>query len=213
MNTEQAKINMIKQQIHTFKVFDSNLLGIIEQIPREQFVPGEYVGIAFADVALPIGHGQIMFPPAEQARILQELAIGEDEAVLEVGTGTGYLTALMARLAKHVYSVDVFDDFVNQAQLRLKKLNIVNVTLETGNAASGWLAHQPYDVMVITGALPQLPHEFLSQLKPGGRIFAVLGESPAMRATVIDKTGAMQSLYDTDIPVLLPAESASQFRW
>jgi len=207
---------MIKQQIHTFNVSNEDVIEIIERFSREQFVPEPYEPMAYADIHLPIGHEQVMLSPAEQGRILQELNIQKNETVLEVGTGTGYVTALLASQAKHVYSIDVFEDFVKQAQTNLNLLNIANVTLEVGNAANGWLAHQPYDVIVITGALHQLPNDFLEELNVGGRIFAILGTSPAMKAVMITKTKKgfeTQSLFDTDIPVLLHAAEEPTFQF
>ncbi|MFZ5592937.1 MAG: protein-L-isoaspartate O-methyltransferase family protein [Pseudomonadota bacterium] len=208
MNVEQARFNMVEQQIRTWEVLDPRILDLIGNMPREEFVPAQYRDLAFADIMIPLGHGQVMMEPKVEARLLQALAIEPSDTVLEVGTGSGYFTALLARLGKHVHSVDIFPDFTGSAQRTLAGHGINNVTLETGDAAKGWNKHAPYDVIAITGSLPVLPEIFLHNLKPGGRLVAVVGEAPVMEAILVTRAGegaqwARESLFETNIPPLL----------
>ncbi|MDX1252377.1 MAG: protein-L-isoaspartate O-methyltransferase [Gammaproteobacteria bacterium] len=208
MNVEQARFNMVEQQIRTWEVLDPRILDLIGSMPREEFVPAQYRDLAFADIMIPLGHGQVMMEPKVEARLLQALAIESSDTVLEVGTGSGYFTALLARLGKHVHSVDIFPDFTENARRALAQHGINNVTLETGDAAKGWNKHAPYDVIAITGSLPALPETFLHSLKPGGRLVAVVGEAPVMEAVLVTRAGegaqwARESLFETNIPLLL----------
>lgn len=208
MNVEQARFNMVEQQIRTWEVLDPRILDLIGNMPREEFAPAQYRDLAFADIMIPLGHGQVMMEPKVEARLLQALAIEPSDTVLEIGTGSGYFTALLARLGKHVHSVDIFPDFTGNAQRALAGHGINNVTLETGDAAKGWNKHAPYDVIAITGSLPALPETFLHGLKPGGRLVIVAGEAPVMEAVLVTRAGegaqwARESLFETNIPPLL----------
>ena len=215
MDLEQARINMIKQQIHTCDVVDEHLLQVLNDIPRDQFVPAEMKNLAFADLCISLSHDQVMFCPKEEAQMLQALSIQSSDKVLEIGTGTGYVTALLASLAKQVTSVDIFSDFTQQAQTRLQQLELNNVTFATSNAVAGWPSAAPYDVIIITGSLLKIPDAFSEQLAAGGRLFAVLGEAPAMTACVLTQTddGQWQSkkLFETVVPRLLESTAPPKF--
>jgi protein-L-isoaspartate(D-aspartate) O-methyltransferase len=215
MNIEEARINMLKQQVRATDVLDNTILECIERVPREFFVPKEYLNFAFADFRVPIGHGQEMMKPFEEGNILQALSIKPSEKVLEIGTGTGYFTALLASLSQHVYSVDIFSEFTQHAATKLKKLDLKNITLETGNAARGWASHGPYDVIIITGSLPFLPKQFGETLNNEGRLFAVLGEPLAMNGMMLHKVSETKwhekYLFETNAVRLTDAPHREEF--
>ena len=206
MNVELARFNMVEQQIRPWEVLDDRVLSTIIDTPREFFVPETASRLAFADVEIPIGHNEVMMSPKVEARMLQALAVLEDDSVLEIGTGSAYVTALLATLAKQVYSVDVYADFTAEARDKLAQRNIRNVTLETGDASKGWSQHGPYDAIFISGSLPELPLTFQESLKVGGRLVAIIGQSPVMEAIVITRTGenswGQESLFETTLPAL-----------
>ena len=186
------------------------MLDLLNELRRENFVPKRYRQLAYADKNIPLGNEQVMMPPRIEARILQALNIQDDETVLEVGTGSGYVTALLASLAEHVYSVDINAEMTRTAGDKLADHGIVNVTLETGDAARGWDAHAPYDVIVITGSLPYLPKRYREILAADGRLFAILGEAPAMEAVLIhqeDNHWQQRLLFET---VVKPLQNALQ---
>lgn len=215
MNTNQARTNMLTQQIRACDVLDQAVLDVIAAIPREDFVPAQYREVAFADMQIPLAHGQKMLTPKEEAGLLQAAAIKKTDIVLEIGTGTGFMTALLARMAKQVYSVDIFADFTAQAQHKLDALSIKNATLVTADAARGWQQQAPYDVIFITGSLPFLPDDFRTSLKPGGRMIAILGKAPAMEAVLITRdlknNWSEKKLFETVVQPLLHALQPSQF--
>jgi protein-L-isoaspartate(D-aspartate) O-methyltransferase len=215
MNIEQARFNMIEQQIRTWDVLDQNVLDLLARMPREDFVPLPYRNLAFADVAIPLSHGQAMMHPKLEARIIQSLNIRPTDVILEIGTGSGYLTALLASLGKHVYSVDIFDEFTASTQRKLVAHDLANVTLESGNAALGWDRHAPYDVIVLTGSLPIFSEKFQQQLTIGGRLFMVTGAAPAMEARLITRHGesrwVCESLFETSLPPLINAPRPPSF--
>jgi len=215
MNLEQARINMIKQQIQTWNVTDHSILELLQQVPREQFVPEEYKSLAFAEMEIPIGEGEVMLSPKLEARMLQALNLQAHEQVLEVGTGSGYFTALLAKRARHVFTVEIHGNLSRQAKTRLAALQIHNVSFDIGNAASSWPSHSPYDVIIITGSLPILPIQFKQQVRVGGRILAVIGDAPAMRVQLIERISDTEwqktELFDTVIPPLLCAIQPSKF--
>ncbi len=215
MNLAQARHNMIEQQIRPWDVLDQRVLELIDGLPRDKFVPPAYLKLAYADINVPLNHGQIMMPPKVEARMLQALNITPSDTILEVGTGSGYVTALLARSGKHVYSVDVYPDFVDSTGRKLAELDISNVTLESGDAVSGWDSHGPYDVIAITGSLPVLPDSFLQSLKIGGRLFVVTGQEPVMVARLITRTAeqgwAEQTLFETVLPPLVNAPQPQRF--
>lgn len=215
MNLEQARFNMIEQQVRPWDVLDDRVLTLLDTVPRERFVPTEYRDFAFADTEVPIGHGQVMLPPRIQARALQALDLRPTDKVLEVGTGTGYLTALLARLGDHVHSIERVPELRETAAVNLEAIGVHNVTLETGNAATGWPAHAPYDVIVVTGSLPELPPTLRHELRADGRLFVIVGEPPVMEARLITRVGEQEwtedSLFETVVPPLEDAPQPQRF--
>lgn len=217
MPCETARFNMIEQQIRTWEVLDPTVLQLLNDVPRENFVPAEYQGLAFADIEIPLGHGQTMLSPKLEGRILQVLNVQKTHTVLHIGTGSGYFAALLASLAKHVISVDVYADLSAQAAKKLAAQHIQNVTLEVADAISGLPAHKPYDLIVYTGSSPVEPAGVREQLKIGGAMFIVLGQAPVMQATLIHRvseTGFREEvLFETCIPELINAPQAQQFEF
>lgn len=215
MNHDEARFNMIEQQIRTWGVLDQTVLDLLAQVPRENFVPAAYRNLAFSDLAIPLGNNEVMLPPRVEARLLQALAIKPHETVLEVGTGSGYFTALLAKLARHVYSVELQPEFIAAARKVLAEHDIYNITFEQGDAARGWDRHAPYDGIVVTSSLPILPESFKTQLKVGGRLAVIVGDSPAMHAMLITRRGEQQYqtdiLFETDIPLLKNAPQPNRF--
>jgi protein-L-isoaspartate(D-aspartate) O-methyltransferase len=212
---ERARFNMIEQQIRTWEVLDQRVLDLLFRVRREDFVPPQYRALAFADMEIPIGHGERMLQPKVEARMLQELTLAPTDRVLEIGTGSGYMTALLASFSAHVFSVDIYEDFTRAAAERLSRIGISNVTLETGDAARGWNAHAPYDAIVLTGSVPLLPPAFKASLKTGGRLLAVVGEPPVMEAQLIVAVDANAystiTLFETCIASLKNAEQPERF--
>jgi protein-L-isoaspartate(D-aspartate) O-methyltransferase len=211
---DQARLNMIENQVRAWEVLDQRVLDVMIRVPREEFVPPRYHDLAFADTEVPLGHGQAMMAPKVEGRLLQALDVQPSDIILEVGTGSGYLTALLANLGHHVYSVEIFPDFSTQAGKRLAAHGLHNVTLEKGDAAHGWPARAPYDVIAVAGSLYSLPDSFRRNLKVGGRLFVVLGEAPAMEAVLItrEKDGwARESLFETVLAPLVNAPQPPRF--
>jgi len=217
MNLEQARTNMVEQQIRTWEVLDQEVLDLLYLVPREEFVLPEHRALAFSDLELPIGEGQRMWTPKMEARVLQELAPAKHDNVLEVGTGSGYLTALLAHRSGHVHSVEIDPKLAELGRRNLGRHGVDNVTLHVGDAARGWPRQAPYDVIVLTGSTPVLPRAFLEHLAPGGRLFAVVGEAPAMvaRLTTCSAPGACHDagLFETVIAPLQNAEHPPRFRF
>ena len=217
MNLEQARTNMVEQQIRTWEVLDQDVLDLLYLVPREQFVPAEHRSLAFSDLEIPLGHGERMWQPKLEARVLQELNVRKTDRVLEVGTGSGYLTALLAHRGAQVCSVELNPALAEMGRRNLERHGADNVSLEIGDAARGWPGHAPYDVIVLTGSTPVLPASLLAQLAPDGRLFAVVGEAPAMSARLVTGAGAGgQSsvvLFETVIRPLANAEHPSRFRF
>jgi protein-L-isoaspartate(D-aspartate) O-methyltransferase len=206
MNIEQARYNMVEQQIRTWDVLNPRILELVAGAPREDYLPPAYRNLAFVDMNIPLAHSQVMMQPKIEARLLQELEIKPSEKVLEVGTGTGYLTSLLAALGKHVHSVEFHADLSHGALEQLARHNHKNVTLEVGDAANGWNRHAPYDVIVLTGSVAVLPDAFKEQLTTGGRLFAIVGNPPIMEAIMVRKTAsgyAETSLFETHMPPLV----------
>lgn len=208
---------MIQNQLKPWEVYNPEILGLFEKIDRRNFVPPRYQHLAFADTTIPLGHGQTMLAPREEARILEALAISENERVLEIGTGSGFFTALLSQQAKHVDSVEIFEDLMAEALQRLQRYSIHNTTLHLGDAALGFKKNNHYDVIVITGSLPVLPKSFFSQLNMNGRLFAILGKAPVMKATLVTKTHEEHDhmetkiLFETYVAPLLNAHTPSEF--
>lgn len=215
MDLEQARFNMIEQQIRPWDVLDETILSLLARVKREDYVPETYRAMAFMDIEIPLGHGETMLSPKVEARLVQELKLKSSDKVLEVGTGSGHMTALLASLAKHVHSVEIVPEFKAAAAQKLAAHGFTNITLEVGDAARGWAVHAPYDAIVLTGSEPVLADEFLAQLKPGGRLIAFVGTAPAMAARRIQliEPGVQvsQDLFETSVRALRNAPQAAQF--
>ena len=210
MNFEQARFNMIEQQIRTWEVLDQNVLELLFEVRREDFVPTAYRALAFADLEIPIGDGERMWTPKMEARVLQELELQPHESALEIGTGSGYLTALLARSCAEVLSVEINARLSAAAKEKLQDASFDNIGLEEGDGACGW-GNGVYDAIVLTGSTPVLPDSWVKQLKPGGRLFAVVGDPPVMTARLLRWTApeavASEDLFET---VLAPLRNALQ---
>ena len=215
MDFEQARFNMVEQQIRTWEVLDQTVLDLLFHIRREEFVPSEFRTLAFSDLEIPLGHGESMLAPKLEARLVQEASLLPGDCVLEVGTGSGYMTALLASLSRHVHSVEIIGEFTSAAREKLATHNVNNVTLETGDAARGWPSHAPYDVIVLTGSVPYLPPEFERSLAPGGRLIAIEGDPPVMTARrirrVSDSAFSREGLFETCIKALANAPQPERF--
>jgi protein-L-isoaspartate(D-aspartate) O-methyltransferase len=215
MNFDTARALMVEQQLRTWDVLDDRVLDLVARTHREDFVPPSYRKLAFADMNIPLGRGQVMMAPKLEARLLQELDIDAKDQILEVGTGSGYVTALLAGLGHFVHSVEIIPDFKMEAARKLAAHGIKNVALEVGDAARGWGRHGPYDVILLTGSLPKLPTSFARSLKIGGRMIAIVGQSPVMDVKLIRRLGeeafAEHSLFETVLPPLLNAEEPETF--
>ena len=217
MNVEQARFNMVEQQIRPWEVLDQNILDLLYVVRREEFVPPAYRSLAFSDLEIPLGAapGECMWAPKVEARVVQEVAPRKTDRVLEIGTGSGYLAALLAHCALQVHTVEINPALAAMAKTNLERYCVTNVALERGDGARGWAKHAPYDVIVLSGSTPMLPPAFLSQLKPGGRLFAIVGESPVMSARIITSSaegaGASADIFETDFPALRNALAPSRF--
>ncbi len=215
MNFETARYNMIEQQIRPWSVLDLTVLNLLEEIHREDFVPTDYKTMAFSDFEIPLGNGEHMLAPRVEARLLQELNVQPHETVLEIGTGSGYMTALLAQLALRVFSVEIDQDLGTEAGRKLASHDISNVTLEIGDAANGWDNHAPYDVILLTGSVPKLSEKFEQSLNVNGRLLAVVGDEPNMEVQRITRISDGQfkreNLFETVIPPLKNAPEPERF--
>jgi len=215
LNLEQARTNMIDQQIRSWEVLDSRVLEILRETPREEFVPTRHRKIAFSDLRIPLGHDQVMMKPIEQGRLLQGLALTEGEKVLEVGTGSGFLTACLAKLTGNVTSIEIIGDIAEQAMANLEARAPEGVDLKTGDVLDAGFGDGEFDAIVVTASAASIPEQFVRWLRPGGRLFIVRGKSPAMEAVVVTRSESgrlsEQSLFDTDLPRLIGAEDATVF--
>jgi protein-L-isoaspartate(D-aspartate) O-methyltransferase len=214
---EQARFNMVEQQIRPWDVLDASVLELLYLVRREEFVPPAMRALAFSDLELPIGEGQCMLQPKLEARIVQELAPGKTERVLEIGTGSGYLTALLAHRAQHVLSVELRPTLKAMAEENLSRHGCDNVTLAIGDGSRGWSTNQYFDVIVLGGSTPILNERLQAQLKPGGRLFAVVGEAPVMQAKLIQCSlpgvYSEKVLFETVIPKLVNAPAPARFKF
>jgi protein-L-isoaspartate(D-aspartate) O-methyltransferase len=217
MNIEQARFNMIEQQIRPWNVLDQDVLDLLHIVKREQFVPAAYQNLAFADVEIPLPGGEVMLAPKFEARILQETGVKKHETVLEIGTGSGYMAALLAHRAAKVTTVEINPETAEQAKKNLANAGVHNVTVEVGNGAQGWEKSAPYDVIVISGALEVLPEAILKQVKVGGRIAAIVGQAPVMEASIITRTGdnaySTVKVFETNVRYLTGAPVPSHFQF
>jgi len=205
---------MVEQQVRTWDVLDQEVLDLLFAVKREHFVPTAYRALAFADLEIPLGDGEFMWTPKMEARVVQELDLKPDESALEIGTGSGYLTALLARRSADVTSVEINARLLQQAGVHLASAGIGNVRLEKGDGARGW-RDETYDAIVLTGSTPVLPDSWFRQLKPGGRLFAVVGDAPVMAARLarFSAPGAItqQDLFETVVAPLKNAPQPARF--
>lgn len=217
MNFEQARFNMVEQQVRPWEVLDSTVLQLMERLHREDYVPVRYRKLAFADLCIPLDHGQSMMKPIVEGRLLQALEIRDDESVLEVGTGSAWLTACLAHLAYRVVSVDIFEDLADTARRKLDQNEVHNVELECGDVMGNWQPEQAHDVLVMTGSVKDIPEHIQGWVNPGGRMFVVTGDAPVMTAKLCKRLNTTEwreeTLFETDLPRLVNAEPAAHFEF
>ena len=215
MNIEQARFNMIEQQIRPWDVLDPKVLTLLSKVKREDFVPAAYRDLAFADLEIPLGEGQAMLPPRVEARLLQELGIKKTDRVLEIGTGSGYMAALLAASAEHVTTLEIRPSLAAIARENLQRSGVDNVTVEVANGLSGWSQRAPFDAILVSGALPEVPAALLKQLRVGGRLAVIVGEAPVMEAQLITCTaeGVFNTInvFETVMPSLDGASPSAGF--
>ena len=217
MNLEQARANMINQQVRSWEVLDERVLDALREVPREEFVPARHRKLAFSDLRVPLGHDQVMMKPIEQGRMLQSLGLRDGERVLEIGTGSGFITACLARLGGEVTSLEVVEALAEQARSNLDMQDVEGPDLRVADALAADFDRETFDAIVVTASAASVPEKFVEWLKPGGRMFIVRGYSPAMEAVLLTRTEsgrlAEQSLFDTDLPRLIGAEDAPVFEF
>jgi protein-L-isoaspartate(D-aspartate) O-methyltransferase len=220
MDFEKARFNMVEQQVRPWDVLNPRVLAVISEIPREQFVPDEYKNLAYVDTRIPLGTYDdqpcTMANPTIDGRILQEMDIQDEDLILEIGTGSGYLTACLAKLGRHVDSVDINEDMTAMAEKNLRVLNINNVNLVTGDALKTWEQKHNYDVIVISAAMKRIPQSYKKLLKTGGRMFVVTGKAPAMTAHLVTRVDhnnwSVEELFETSIdPIIKPVKQEFVF--
>ncbi len=217
-----ARANMIEQQIRTWEVLDASVLDLLERVPREQFVPPQLRALAYVDFELPLDiegvvTGETMLAPKVEARLLQELGIHSHEIVLEIGAGSGYMAALAAHKARTVWTIEIDPRLQSFGAANLARAGVRNAHVEGADGSLGWAARAPYDVIIVSGSLPELPHELLDQLKIGGRLAAIVGRAPAMQAQIVTRTGAQGfetlPLFETVVKALCNARQPTAFRF
>jgi protein-L-isoaspartate(D-aspartate) O-methyltransferase len=206
MNVEKARYNMIEQQIRPWNVLDEGVLHLLSVIKREDFVPVAYKGLAFADIEIPLAGGQCMLSPKVEARLVQDLALKASDKVLEVGTGTGFVTALLSKQAQRVISFEINAELATLARANLQKQGISNVEVRQGDGSQGSPSDGQFDAILLSGSVAQAPKNLLTQLKVGGRLVAIVGDDPVMSATTFTRTGAdaytTTALWETIVPRL-----------
>ena len=217
MNFEKARFNMIEQQIRTWAVLDDTVLQTMGSIPRDVFVPDGLQSLAYADIEVPLNHGETMMFPRVEGRMLQELEISIDDECLEIGTGSGYVTACMANMSKHVDSIDIYDDFLEAAEKNLARVNISNVILENKDALIDLEVYRKYDAIAVTGSIPEYLPMFEQLLKPDGRLFVVVGSKQVAHAMKVTCTGnntfVRTSLFETELKPLVGVKEISKFKF
>ena len=215
MNTFSTRTNMVKQQLRTGDVLDETILSLYNHIPRDEFVPPQFKHFAYSDMQIQLAHQQYMLTPLEEAKLLQSLGLQGHEVVLEVGTGTGFLTALLSRLSKKIISIDYFSDFTNNARRNLDQHHCTNVELLTGDAHDGYLEKAPYDVIVFSGAIEYLTETQRLQLLPGGKLFAIIGKDPVMQGQLhrLNHEGQweMDVIFETYTPPFINKSKPNDF--
>ena len=218
MNFQIARSNMVAQQIRPWQVFDNNVLMALSQIQRENFMPKAFINLAYSDTDIPLPEGQTMLSPKMVGRALQTLKLTGQEKVLEVGTGTGYVSACLTKLAGSVVSIEIQPALLMQAEKNLNAINCRNLILEQGDAVMGWEAHAPYDAIIVTGSYPLgVPEKICSQLNISGRLFAIVGVAPTMQAIMIERHGkshyTTNTLFETVVPALIHAPQPKKFQF
>jgi protein-L-isoaspartate(D-aspartate) O-methyltransferase len=217
MNIEQARFNMIEQQIRPWEVLDQDVLNLLSVVKRENFVPAAYRNIAFSDLEIPLPGGERMLAPRVEARVLQELAIHKGETVLEIGAGSGYMAALLAARGRSVTTVEIKPELAEFAKQNLAANGVMNAEVVVGDGALGWADGAPYDVICVSGGLPVMPQELLEQLKIGGRIAAFVGSAPVMKAQIImrvdEKQFRVSDIFETLVVPLQNAKHPSLFKF
>ncbi len=216
---EKARFNMVEQQIRPWEVLDQRVLSLMESLPREQFVPHNYQDLAYADIEIPIGQGEHMMFPRIEARLLQALDLQPTDRVLEVGTGSGYLTACLANLARQVVTIDLHSEFTDLAKQRLEQQGLQNIIFKSGDALAAPLEQAPFDAIAVTGSLPtsQQAEIFRQQLNPGGRLFVVVGSAPVMESMLIkrhsEKVFQEEMILETELTPLINAPAPVEFEF
>lgn len=217
MNIEQARFNMVEQQIRPWNVLDADVLSLLSVVKREDFVPVAYKAMAFTDMEIPLGHGQCMLAPRVEARLLQDISAKKHEKVLEIGAGSGYMTALLAHRAQHVVALEINPELAAMARTNLAKAGIHNAEVQLLDGSQGAPAEAPFDAIVLNGSVAEVPPALLAQLKVGGRLIAVVGNEPMMYTTLITRTSdtnfTSSQVWDTVIPRLLNFPEPSQFKF
>jgi protein-L-isoaspartate(D-aspartate) O-methyltransferase len=215
MNFEQARFNMIEQQIRTWEVLDQDVLTLLNIVKREDFVPAAYRTLAFADIEVPLPDGQCMLEPKVEARFLQELAVRKHERVLEVGAGSGYMAALLAHRAASVLTLEISAELAQFAISNLKRASVMNVSVSHQDG-SRFAREDPFDVIVLSGSVAEPPKQLLDMLKPGGRMGLIVGGEPVMQAQIITRTGPASfssfTLFETIAPRLQNFAAPSAFK-
>lgn len=214
-NFETARFNMVEQQVRPWDVLDPQVLQLLASAPREDYVPEAYRQLAYADIEIPLGLGEAMMYPRVEGRMLQALNVQSGDRVLEIGTGSGYVTSLLAHMADSVYSIEIVPEFSQAAAQKLSAHNLTNVTLETGDGVRGWQAHAPYDAILVTGSIPEVYDEFKQQLAIGGRLAVVAGTGMVMEAMQVvrtsDKDWITTTLFETELKPLVHADAPRHF--
>jgi len=214
---ELARFNMVQQQIRPWEVIDQRVIETLGTLPREAFVPDAYKGLAYADIEVPLAHGQKMMFPKIEGRLLQALALDEEGKILEIGTGSGYLTACLGRLGGRVISLDIHQEFTDSAKAALAELGFDNIELRCADALAEDISGGPFDAIAVTGSVADVPETWKRLLKVGGRMFIVCDDAPAMEATLITRTGEddwrAEALFETDLAALENAPARERFEF
>jgi len=217
MNLEKARFNMVEQQIRPWQVLDPQVLHVLSNVQRELFVPAHYQALAYTDTDIPLGHGQEMVPPRIDARLMHDLQLSSQDKVLDIGTGSGYLVALLAARAERVISLEINPELAQQARQNLQRAGVTNVDVRVADGSQGAAADGPFDAIVLGGSVAEVPKALLEQLKLKGRLIAIVGTEPIMTATLFTRTGEAswntQALWDTQAPRLQGFAEPSRFHF
>ena len=216
-NFETARFNMVEQQVRPWDVLDPQVLQLLSSEPRQDYVPEAYRQLAYADIEIPLGHDEAMMYPRVEGRMLQTLNLRPTDKILEIGTGSGFVTSLLAHLGESVYSVEIHPEFSESAAQKLAAHNLTNVTLDVGDGVRGWEQHAPYDAILVTGSIPELYDEFKHQLTVGGRLAVVVGTGVVMEALQVVRNGenswTTTSLFETELKPLVHADAPRAFQF